>query len=123
MTNIALITKEDFEELKNILQKTYNPLMTIEETAEYLRLSVHTIRHKIADKTFLPQIHYSAKTGKILFAKERLDNWLWETNKENPSEYIQEKQSGVDRFIHQWSQNQEINGSGMDTAKRQKGRK
>ena len=105
MASIELITKEDLEELKALIMGYAKPLMSVEEVANYLRLSPHTIRHKIADKTFLLGVHYSDKAGKILFAKEKLDTWLWETTQESNNVSIQKKQSGVDRFVRQWSEN------------------
>ena len=123
MASVELITKEDLEELKAIIMGYTNPLMTVEEVAGYLRLSPHTIRHKIADKTFILGVHYSDKAGKILFAKEKLDTWLWETTKESNNVSIQKKQSGVDRFVRQWSENQKIYRSGVDSVQCQKGRK
>lgn len=123
MASIELITKEDIEELKALISGYAKPLMSVEEVAHYLRLSPHTIRHKINDKTFLLGVHYTDKAGKILFAKERLDTWLWEESQEQNNVSIQKKQSGVDRFIRQWSENQEIHGSGVDDKQCQKGRK
>ncbi|ADR32762.1 hypothetical protein Sulku_0094 [Sulfuricurvum kujiense DSM 16994] len=123
MASIELITKEDFDELKALIIGAVRPLMTVEEAGEYLRLSPHTIRHKIADQTFILGVHYSDKAGKILFAKERLDTWLWEESKESNNVSIQKKQSGVDRLIRQWSESQEIHGTGVDCKQRQKGRK
>ena len=123
MASIELITKEDIEELKALIMGYAKPLMSVEEVASYLRLSPHTIRHKIADKTFLLGVHYSDKAGKILFAKEKLDTWLWETTQESNNVCIQKKQSGVDRFVRQWSENQKIHGSGVDSLQCQEGRK
>jgi hypothetical protein len=123
MATIDLITKEDLDELKALITGAIRPLMTVEEAGEYLRLSPHTIRHKIADQTFILGVHYSDKAGKILFAKERLDTWLWEESKESNNVSIQKKQSGVDRLIRQWSESQEVHGSGVDSKQRQKGRK
>jgi len=123
MASIELITKEDIDELKALIIGAVRPLMTVEEAGEYLRLSPHTIRHKIADQTFILGVHYSDKAGKILFAKERLDTWLWEESKESNNVSIQKKQSGVDRLIRQWSESQEIHGTGVDNVQRQKGRK
>ena len=80
MASIELITKEDLEELKALIMGYAKPLMSVEEVANYLRLSPHTIRHKIADKTFLLGVHYSDKAGKILFAKEKLDTWILGNN-------------------------------------------
>lgn len=123
MATIDLITKEDFDELKALIIGAIRPLMTVEEAGEYLRLSPHTIRHKIADQTFILGEHYSDKAGKILFAKERLDTWLWEKSKESNNVSIQKKQSGVDRLIREWSESQEVHGDGVDSKQRQKGRK
>lgn len=123
MASIELITKEDIEELKALIMGYAKPLMTVEEVASYLRLSPHTIRHKIANQIFILGEHYSDKAGKILFAKEKLDTWLWETTKESNNVSIQKKQSGVDRFVRQWSENQKIYGSGVDSVQCQKGRK
>lgn len=123
MASIELITKEDLEELKALIMGYAKPLMTVEEVASYLRLSPHTIRHKIADQTFILGVHYSDKAGKILFAKEKLDTWLWEVTKESNNVNIQKKQSGVDRFVRQWSENQKIYRSGVDSLQCQKGRK
>ena len=123
MATIELITKEDFDELKALIIGAVRPLMTVEEAGEYLRLSPHTIRHKIADQTFTLGVHYSDKAGKILFAKERLDTWLWEESKESNNVSIQKKQSSVDRLIRQWGENQENHGSGVDTVQHKKGRK
>lgn len=123
MASIELITKEDIEELKALIMGYAKPLMTVEEVASYLRLSPHTIRHKIANQIFILGVHYSDKAGKILFAKEKLDTWLWETTKESNNVSIQKKQSGVDRFVRQWSENQKIYRSGVDSVQCQKGRK
>lgn len=123
MASIELITKEDIEELKALIMGYAKPLMTVEEVANYLRLSPHTIRHKIANQIFILGEHYSDKAGKILFAKEKLDTWLWETTKESNNVSIQKKQSGVDRFVRQWSENQKIYRSGVDSVQCQKGRK
>lgn len=49
-------------------------LMTLEEVAEYLRLSVHTI-YKMAQKRKIPAL----KAGKKWrFRKEDIDKWLRE---------------------------------------------
>jgi excisionase family DNA binding protein len=54
-------------------------LMTLEEVAEYLRLSVHTI-YKMAQQGKIPAL----KAGKMWrFRKEEIDGWIEKHRKEN----------------------------------------
>jgi len=58
-------------------------LMTLEEVAEYLRLSIHTI-YKMAQKGRIPAL----KAGKKWrFRKEDIDRWLKVTNKTKMDKY------------------------------------
>jgi len=58
-------------------------LMTLEEVAEYLRLSVHTI-YKMAQKGKIPAL----KAGKKWrFRKEDIDYWLERSNKNQKEKY------------------------------------
>jgi len=57
-------------------------LMTLEEVAEYLRLSVHTI-YKMAQKGKIPAL----KAGKKWrFRKEDIDRWLTQRSYNLPKE-------------------------------------
>ena len=58
-------------------------LMTLEEVAEYLRLSVHTV-YKMAQKGKIPAL----KAGKKWrFRKEDIDHWLKVSNKTKKGEH------------------------------------
>ena len=58
-------------------EKKPEKLMTLEEVAEYLRLSVHTI-YKFAQKGKIPAL----KAGKKWrFRKEDIDRWLMDNKK------------------------------------------
>jgi len=58
-------------------QQKPEKLMTLEEVAEYLRLSIHTV-YKMAQKGKIPAL----KAGKKWrFRKEDIDQWLEVSNK------------------------------------------
>jgi len=49
--------------------------LNISETAFYLGYSKEYI-HKLKDSSFLLNKHYYKKSGKLLFDKDELDNWV-----------------------------------------------
>jgi len=64
-------------------QKKIERLMTLEEVAEYLRLSIHTI-YKMAQKGKIPAL----KAGKKWrFRKEDIDHWLEVSDKTKKDKY------------------------------------
>ena len=48
------------------------PWLTVEETAEYLRCSLRFLREKVANK----EVPHTRFGGKVLFHKERIDEWM-----------------------------------------------
>lgn len=61
---------EMVQEIKTILSQNSTEFMTIEEAAEYCKLSTQTIhKHK-------EQIGYSKPDRKVLIKKEDLINWI-----------------------------------------------
>jgi hypothetical protein len=65
---------EKIEKLESKVSSTKRWL-NITETAYYLGYSKEYI-HKLKDSSFLLNKHYYKKSGKLLFDKDELDNWV-----------------------------------------------
>ena len=90
--DIKLENLAKIDEILNILlQQKTNYLekrwLNINETAYYLGYSKEYI-HKLKDSSFILNKHYYKKSGKLLFDKVELDNWVTTTtiNKIDPKD-------------------------------------
>lgn len=80
MENINLIKQiaHDIELIKQSLMKqTEKRWLTVKELAQYLGYSKDHIYH-LKEETFLEDIHFFKKTGKILFDRVAIDSWVLE---------------------------------------------
>lgn len=90
--NIPLENLEKISEIITILKNLEQKIMSekrwlnIEETAHYLGYSKAHI-HKLKDTHFIETKHYYKKTGRLLFDKQELDNWVMSSTENiNPQE-------------------------------------
>lgn len=80
MENINLIKEmaKDLELIKKALtNQSAKRWMTVKELAQYLGYSKDHIYH-LKEETFLEDIHFYKKTGKILFDRVAIDSWVLE---------------------------------------------
>ncbi len=71
------------DEILQILQKQQVDIiekrwLNVSETAHYLGYSKDHI-HKMKSDTFILDVHYYKKAGRLLFDKIELDNWVTQT--------------------------------------------
>ncbi len=81
-----------YEELKTVQAKRW---LNVKEVAEYLGYSKDRI-YKIKDEHMLEGIHFYNKTGKILFDRFAVDDWVKGNNTHEPRE---SKRDIVDRLL------------------------
>lgn len=82
MENINLLKEmaKDIELIKNTLNnQTAKRWLNVKELATYLGYSKDHI-YKLKEDTFLENIHFYKKTGKILFDRVAVDSWVMEGN-------------------------------------------
>lgn len=80
MENINLIKEmaKDIELIKkSLMRQTEKRWLTVKELAQYLGYSKDHIYH-LKEETFLEDIHFYKKTGKILFDRVAIDSWVLE---------------------------------------------
>jgi len=80
MENINLIKEmaKDLELIKKALtNQSAKRWMSVKELAQYLGYSKDHIYH-LKEETFLEDIHFYKKTGKILFDRVAIDSWVLE---------------------------------------------
>lgn len=78
MENINLIKEmaKDIEIIKLALAKqTSKRWLNTQEIADYLGYSKDRI-YKLKDEVFIENIHFYKKTGKILFDRVAIDDWM-----------------------------------------------
>ncbi|MGA1931703.1 DNA-binding protein [Arcobacter sp. YIC-464] len=84
--NISLENLELLPEIKRLLEELNEKIefntdkrwLNITETAKYLGYSKDHI-HKLKNNEFDLNIHYYKKSGKLLFDKTKLDEWVMST--------------------------------------------
>ena len=59
--------------LENKIDKRW---LNINEAAMYIGYKKETIHKKVQNGEFQPEIHYYKQSGKLLFEKNELDNWV-----------------------------------------------
>ena len=59
--------------IENRIEKRW---LNINETAIYIGYKKETIHKKVKNGEFKPGIHYYKQSGKLLFDKNELDNWV-----------------------------------------------
>ena len=59
--------------IENKIEKRW---LNINEASEYIGYKKETIHKKVQNGEFQPEIHYYKKSGKLLFDKNELDNWV-----------------------------------------------
>lgn len=64
------------EKVENKIEKRW---LTINETSEYIGYSTDRI-HKLKDIEFHENKHFYKKSGKLIFDKQELDNWIMGIN-------------------------------------------
>jgi len=78
MENINLIKDiaKDLETIKKLLSsKTDKRWLNVKELSQYLGYSKDRI-YKLKDNIFIENIHFYKKTGKILFDRVAIDDWV-----------------------------------------------
>jgi hypothetical protein len=97
--NINLIKKmsNDIELLKNMfLDSNSKRWLSVKDLAIYLSYSKDRI-YKIKDSTFIEGIHFFKKSGKILFDRVAIDEWV--ICKDNTNEINQSQRQAVDNIL------------------------
>ena len=99
MENINLI--KDIARDIEVIKKNLSTIQTkrwlnTNELAKYLGYSKDRI-YKIKEDIFIEDIHFYKKTGKILFDRVAIDDWV--VGKENNNEIIQSRQNIVDNIL------------------------
>ncbi|MGG3943016.1 helix-turn-helix domain-containing protein [Peribacillus psychrosaccharolyticus] len=74
-SDLKKVLQELLVELKD--DKSLNEIMTIREAAEYLRVSIPTVRNMIANK----EIPYFQRGQVIRLNRMNVKEWLWNTSK------------------------------------------
>jgi len=98
MENINLIKNivQDLEVIKKAVSTIQTKRwMTVIELSKYLGYSKDSI-YKLKDETFIENLHFYRKTGKILFDRVAIDDWI--VGKEN-HDLIQSQQKIVDNVL------------------------
>jgi len=90
MENINLIESiaKDIELIKKSLSSNQiKRWLSVKELATYLGYSKDRI-YKLKDETFIEEIHFYKKTGKIIFDRVAIDDWMVgkESNDSNKSQ-------------------------------------
>ena len=78
MENINLLESmaKDIELIKKSLSSNQTKRwLSVKELATYLGYSKDRI-YKLKDETFLEEIHFYKKTGKIIFDRVAIDDWM-----------------------------------------------
>ncbi|MEC2057983.1 helix-turn-helix domain-containing protein [Peribacillus psychrosaccharolyticus] len=73
-SDLKKVLQELLVELKD--DKSLNEIMTIREAAEYLRVSIPTVRNMIANK----EIPYFQRGQVIRLNRMNVKEWLWNTS-------------------------------------------
>lgn len=97
--NINLIKQmsNDMQLLKKLLQDTTTKRwLSVKEVAIYLSYSKDRI-YKIKDTIFIEGIHFYKKSGKILFGRVAIDEWV--ISKETTNEINQSQRQVVDNIL------------------------
>lgn len=99
MENINLI--KDIAKDIEVIKKNLSTIQTkrwlnTNELAKYLGYSKDRI-YKIKEEIFIEDIHFYKKTGKILFDRVAIDDWV--VGKGNNNEIIQSRQNIVDNIL------------------------
>ncbi|QHG91175.1 DNA-binding protein [Sulfurimonas sp. CVO] len=97
--NINLIKQisNDMQLLKKLLVDTsVKRWLSVKELAIYLSYSKDRI-YKIKDTTFIEGIHFYKKSGKILFDRVAIDEWV--ISKETTNEINQSQRQAVDNIL------------------------
>lgn len=97
--NINLIKKmsHDIELLKNMfLDSSSKRWLSVKDLAIYLSYSKDRI-YKMKDSTFIEGIHFFKKSGKILFDRVAIDEWV--ICKDNTNEINQSQRQAVDNIL------------------------
>ncbi|MDD2896249.1 MAG: helix-turn-helix domain-containing protein [Aliarcobacter sp.] len=98
MENINLIKSiaQDIETIKKSLSSIQvKRWLNTNETAKYLGYSKDRI-YKLKEDAFIENLHFYKKTGKILFDRVAIDDWV--VGKEN-NDLIQSKRHIVDNIL------------------------
>jgi predicted DNA-binding transcriptional regulator AlpA len=98
MENINLIKSiaQDIETIKKSLSSIQSKRwLNTNEIAKYLGYSKDRI-YKIKEEVFIENLHFYKKTGKILFDRVAIDDWV--IGKEN-HDFIQSKRNIVDNIL------------------------
>jgi hypothetical protein len=98
MENINLI-KEMAQDIAMIKKEIYSTnqkrWLGVKELAEYLNYSKDRI-YKIKEEFFIENLHFYKKTGKILFDRVAIDDWM--VGKDN-NDLIQSQRQIVDNVL------------------------
>lgn len=97
--NINLIKKmsHDIELLKNMfLDSNSKRWLSVKELALYISYSKDRI-YKLKNTTFIEGIHFYKKSGKILFDRVAIDEWV--ISKETTNEINQSQRQVVDNIL------------------------
>lgn len=98
MENINLIKDivNDLQTIKKAVSSIQTKRwMTVVELAKYLGYSKDSI-YKLKDEEFIENLHFYRKTGKILFDRVAIDDWI--VGKEN-DDLIQSQRQIVDNVL------------------------
>jgi len=97
--NLKLIKQmaNDIQLLKKLLQDSSSKRwLSVKEVAIYLSYSKDRI-YKIKDTIFIEGIHFYKKSGKILFDRVAIDEWV--ISKETTNEINQSQRQVVDNIL------------------------
>ena len=99
MENINLIKEiaKDIELIKKVLSnQSAKRWLNVKELSAYLGYSKDRI-YKLKEDTFLENIHFYKKTGKIIFDRVAIDSWM--VGKENTDDINQSRRQVVDNIL------------------------
>ena len=99
MENINLIKEiaKDIELIKKALSnQSAKRWLNVKELSAYLGYSKDRI-YKLKEDTFLENIHFYKKTGKIIFDRVAIDSWM--VGKENTDDINQSRRQVVDNIL------------------------
>lgn len=85
----------ELEQMKKILSEDrYKRWLTVKELAIYLGYSKDTI-YKLKGDYFVEGTHFYNKTGKLLFDRVAIDDWVVSDNKSVHKESIQQRVNAI----------------------------
>ena len=93
LEHLEMIPKilSELEQIKSILSEDhYKRWLTVKDLATYLGYSKETI-YKLKGDCFVEGTHFYNKTGKLLFDRVAIDDWVVSDNKSVHKDIIHEK--------------------------------